>query len=400
MFINKMTLLSSKVANWHSAKSISKTLSRGRMCVGITVNRLEDINTHARKFSNGLNQHCMTMRDALISFGYDVVFIKSNNKKCDNAMRPYAQMSNPMAIAGCDVILVVGIHIPKTIAQVCALLGISIVYLSLGNDLLYDIDDMFPPGRTSKKLCMECVPSNLYVETWVSPHFWYARHYYEHITRSKVYKVPYFWDSRYTDKTHADMLDIAPGKLSVGVFESNGLHGKNCLFPTIICNKALHEGSINNAVIYCTQTLRKQSWWPRFESLADHPKIKFDNRYVFQGIMSQVCNVVVSWTEDCDLNYLAFECFHLGIPLIHNSKTLRNYGFYYERNEVDDAIEHLRRLNTMGFDRDAYMHKNRKALVEYSIEGSGFLPFFKRRLASLMATRSQESYSQRLKKIK
>ena len=58
-------------------------------------------------------------------------------------------------------------------------------------------------------------------------------------------------------------------------------------------------------------------------------------------ILSEYCNCIVSYVEDCDLNYVFLECFYLGVPLIHNSPMLKNYGYYYPRLNVTRGAEQI-----------------------------------------------------------
>ena len=73
-------------------------------------------------------------------------------------------------------------------------------------------------------------------------------------------------------------------------------------------------------------------------------------------MMNKYCNVVVSFTENCDLNYLHLECLYLGIPLIHNSKMLKEYGYYYEGYDTKMASKHIENLYKNGFNKEEYIH--------------------------------------------
>jgi len=43
--------------------------------------------------------------------------------------------------------------------------------------------------------------------------------------------------------------------------------------------------------------------------------------------------------ENWDLNYVFLECFYLGVPLIHNSKMLKDYGYYYPDLDISKGAE-------------------------------------------------------------
>jgi hypothetical protein len=68
-------------------------------------------------------------------------------------------------------------------------------------------------------------------------------------------------------------------------------------------------------------------------------KISVEGRYKLPIILTKYCNCIVSYVEDCDLNYVFLECFYLGVPLIHNSPMLKDYGYYYPRLNVTKGAE-------------------------------------------------------------
>ena len=101
----------------------------------------------------------------------------------------------------------------------------------------------------------------------------------------------------------------------------------------------------------------------------------------FSSMMKKHCNVVLSYVNDWDLNFLFFECFYLGIPLIHNAKMLKNYGYYYEgKNMSQKFTEHIKNLKINGFDRDKYINKHKELIHKYSFSNPDVISFFKNNL--------------------
>ena len=96
-------------------------------------------------------------------------------------------------------------------------------------------------------------------------------------------------------------------------------------------------------------------------------------------ILSEYCNCVVSYVEDCDLNYVFLECFYLGVPLIHNSPMLKDYGYYYPRLNVSRGAEQI--VNVVNnHNRDEYIKKHKPLISKYSVTNPVYIAWTKGRL--------------------
>ena len=58
--------------------------------------------------------------------------------------------------------------------------------------------------------------------------------------------------------------------------------------------------------------------------------------------VSKYGNTIVSHQVENELNYLYFEALYLGLPLIHNSDMLSDYGYYYPKNDVQMAAKQVK----------------------------------------------------------
>ena len=75
---------------------------------------------------------------------------------------------------------------------------------------------------------------------------------------------------------------------------------------------------------------------------------------------------VVSHTNDNELNYLHLECFHLGLPIIHNSKTLSGCGYYYPEHNIPAAAAQLKNALTNHADNlTDYLNEGRKVIRNF-----------------------------------
>ncbi len=244
----------------------------------------------------------------------------------------------------------------------------------MGNDLIYTTDEILK-YKNGPNLELDY----LYDETWISPHFEYGIEYYKYIHNSEnVLVAPYFWQPDFIYEQINNNFD----EINIGVFESNTFFNKSCFIPIIICEKAKEH--INKAYILGSKKLydtnKKFKEFANNSTLFKKNKMSFEERHRFCYIMKNYCNVVVSFVENCDLNYLFFECFYLGIPLIHNSKMLKDYGYYYEGCNVSQAVEHIKNIKLNGFNKEEYIAKHKAILYKYSLENPETQYFLKKNL--------------------
>ena len=95
--------------------------------------------------------------------------------------------------------------------------------------------------------------------------------------------------------------------------------------------------------------------------------------------MQNYCNVVISYQENWELNYLYLECFYLGIPLIHNSEILKDWGYYYPKMDVDIAVHHIKNLKYT-HKKDEYIARHKNLLNRYNLSNPEIKYFFQETL--------------------
>ena len=145
----------------------------------------------------------------------------------------------------------------------------------------------------------------------------------------------------------------------------------------IICDKA--KKYIKKTFVFSSKKLTDNKLFVEFANKSDLVKdgrMTFEGRHKFVPMMNKHCNVVVSFNQDCGLNYLLLECLHLGIPLIHNSPFFKEYGYYYEGYGATIASKHIENLYKNGFNREEYIEKNKKILYKYSPKNPENINFF------------------------
>ena len=114
-------------------------------------------------------------------------------------------------------------------------------------------------------------------------------------------------------------------------------------------------------------------------TLAKEKKLSFESGIPLSLILTKYCNCVVSYVEDCDLNYVFLECFYLGVPLVHNSPMLKEYGYYYPKLNVSEGAEQLEKI-VRSHKPKKYIKKHKKLIDKYSIDNPVYLSWVNSRL--------------------
>ena len=133
-----------------------------------------------------------------------------------------------------------------------------------------------------------------------------------------------------------------------------------------------------------TNDLRENKYFVSFASsltINKKGKALFNNRIIMPEILN-TCNCVVSTTQECDLNYVFLECFYFGIPLIHNSKMLQEYGYYFPDLDINKGVEQMERV-VKTHDTKLYIEKHKPLLHKYSMENTYYQEWVKGRMLHL-----------------
>jgi len=190
--------------------------------------------------------------------------------------------------------------------------------------------------------------------------------------------APYIWGDNIVKKYNS--IEYKPGnKLLVAICEANISNRKNCMIPLCICEKS--REFIEMTRCYGTQAVRNNRFFLNFvTNLNIHKSAQLfcNNREPIVDIL-QKCNCVISTNQEWDLNYVFLECFYHGIPLIHNSKMLQKYGYYYPDLDINEAVKQVEFVfNT--HNTKLYIEKHKELLHKYSINNTYYHEWVKHRL--------------------
>ena len=338
------------------------------MKVGVTFNCSTD-----SFFSNGLNYNCLLWYHFLEECGY-IPYILTHNSEGKTEELMITKNENRYRCINYDLNNLTNIdslYLYKELKVIyyCGfysnlLLNYSKskkhVYIMMGNEYKVGVQSIIDKTKNS----ISCLD---YDEIWISPQFEFSKDYLEITYKTKVVVCPYVWEPWLIDKYDTKNKTKKLGNtIDVAIMEPNINYGKTCLIPISICEA--NEELINSVYVFGGKKLAKNKFMMEFmhnRKLSNAKKISFEDRIALPTIVSR-CNVVVSCNEDWDLNYVFLECFYLGIPLIHNSTYLKDYGYYYDDLQISQTKDLFNKIKTE-FNKEEYIEKHKDVLHKYSI---------------------------------
>jgi len=352
------------------------------MKIGVTCSELV-FPDNVAIFGNGHRFNVLLWYHFFTAGGYDVVFLSDKMKTgvVTNTGHKYNIVNyddwfkneQDLLNSNLDMVLTAGLS-DTTFCMLLKKHGIKRIYSMMGNNYVTDIETIVydKPYNTA-------VIRDAYDEIWVSPHYGYSIEYYKiRYGIDNILVGPYLWGDDLVRNSKS--IEYTSGsKLNVAICEANISDKKNCMIPLCICEKG--EKYIDMVRCYSTGKLRENKFFVSFCSnlnLHKNKKAVFNNRNLIPDILS-VCNCVISTTQEVDLNYVFLECFYYGIPLIHNSKMLKDYGYYYPDLDINMAVKQIE-IVFKTHNTNLYIEKHKPLLYKYSIHNTYYHEWVKSRL--------------------
>lgn len=198
-------------------------------------------------------------------------------------------------------------------------------------------------------------------EIWILPHYEknisYMKTYYKN---DNVKIVPYLWESIFVDYQIKYVKNIfnekAPYLINnkdIIVMEPNLNSSKNCILPLYIVEafEKQYPKVVESCNLLAAEKFLENNY---FIDLVSQLNI-YRNREKFLQVLKRKTlinaindygSLVISHQQDNALNNLYFEVLYLGLPLLHNSKLISEYGYFYPENDIDEAVKQLNYIIT------------------------------------------------------
>ena len=118
---------------------------------------------------------------------------------------------------------------------------------------------------------------------------------------------------------------------------------------------------------------------------AKQNKIFLNKSWKAIDVFERIGQFVLSHQSENELNYLYLETLYLGFPLIHNSKLLKSYGYFYEKYDIMTASNQI--YNSIINHKDnleVYSSENQGLIKEFLPTNPNNISFFKNCISHLL----------------
>ena len=241
-------------------------------------------------------------------------------------------------------------------------------------------------------------------EIWTLPHHINNLGYLSALYNNRNSKVmPYVWDStfvdlqlhqnNYRDLDHFQEDFLSHPLNSISIYEPNNTFCKTCLIPlaTVVEHRRYGSEQINTSRTFCAQNISKNHYFNQkcrdLGITSDKEYYEFYNRKPFvYSLKSLGTNtIILSHQINCSLNNLYFDALYLGLPLLHNSAILSEYGYYYADFEINDAVDKIdyiiRNHHTL---HSQYIERGKELLYEYDPKNPKNLSVYQKTINALI----------------
>jgi hypothetical protein len=174
---------------------------------------------------------------------------------------------------------------------------------------------------------------------WTSPHYIDTIGYLSTLYNCEVAISPYIWEPDFVKRSFncADHIETP----NIYVMEPNISIVKNALIPMTIIEylyrkspKSFNQAFILNGLHFNNEEYFLNNIARNLTAFrAENNKGYFSGRYAFDEVFPKP-HLLLSHQHENELNYLQLEAMYKGVPLVHNSASLADAGYYYSKADV------------------------------------------------------------------
>jgi hypothetical protein len=176
------------------------------------------------------------------------------------------------------------------------------------------------------------------------------------IHRCPVVTVPYLWDPIFIDQSIREIPDktikfgyqknsLQDGAI-ISIFEPNISAIKMGVIPLMICEQLYSEKSEFIKHVNFLNGIQMSSHATFFNivnrmALYNDNKLAITPREIFANVMANGSNLVISHQLECIDNYAYLDALYGDYPLVHNSPSFSEVGYYYEGCDIVSGVAAL-----------------------------------------------------------
>jgi hypothetical protein len=333
------------------------------------------IHSGAALFSNGITQNAWYIYECLSLCGYSCEFLCHEKDPKPFGFKGVGLRSFAYEFPYHEYFLIIGVTKGLFLEQYKSFnaLGIPVVQFICGNHFMIDLEQFVNSKNQNSSYANEKVQDVI----WIIPSFYYFATYLETLKGVPVYEIPHLWSPKILEHRTLTLSKVDPSAL----FFKNKSYKT---FEIIILEPNMNV--VKNAVLGLTVA---EILYKRYPSLikrvyvANIPKNEQANRFMndlsvpiyIQNGYKEMDEILLSINNSesmpifiCNqlyhsLNYLYYECFYYGYPLVHNSLSLDGKGYYYPDYDIVSCSKAvMNAFKTHLVNLDTYLKENKKYL--------------------------------------
>ena len=344
--------------------STKKTTSAGKLKVGILTSVVQ-----GAFFNNGLHQNAYNLLKLLKKSEivepfllYPCEMFKELANKGDGIHEIWGEKTYPLLKKGkeMDVLLQVsyGLWLEKEYKPLVDA-GVKLVKIHYGNSFVAKQEEFVfspalekrPGGTMLTRIDNESVVTHA---SWLSPHFDWQDQYTawsDNTIDNNVSVCPYIWSSDILKANSGDGYEDSfhrrgdPRNKKIIVLEPNINIVKTSLIPLAVCELVYRENPdlYDSAYLFNTDKYFGSNLAGYLSSYdcVSSGKVSFERRFKFPEIMKHG-KLMLHHHLLNGLNYTLLEASNFKLPVVHNSKFMKDLGYFYEGVNVFDAVDALK----------------------------------------------------------
>jgi hypothetical protein len=307
-------------------------------------------------FANGLFQNVFVLYKMFDAMGYLVMLLVNDKpKSLDNV---------PKMIHSCRMIIAeellkeplpvkayieIGMSIDPIVRRFLRMIGSKSYKLYLGNILNIDIETpiFYQMTNFAHHIIGELD------EVWVSPHYKQHAEYACYLNHTDPLKqrnltVPYVWDSCFVDNTEKNLKWRPRSENEIETFvitEPNISFQKSSIIPILALERMYRQDKSREFQIIVINGERllqtpffKESIYDTLDIVKDNKITMCPRTDIQRTLEIYPYATFILHQINNEYNYMALELLHNSYPVIHNAKSWREFGYYYEGSDLDSMI--------------------------------------------------------------
>ena len=247
-----------------------------------------------------------------------------------------------------DVLITIGIGISKPVFDSCKRTNTTVIGFVCGNILAETTEGFIYSFEHSGLIGKEANVNNI----WMIEGFRHMKTFIELTRGVSVNLVRHTWSPKLLElfaaqRKHQSLMykhrHVSGSKYNIVVLEPNIGYVKSAIIPFSICEYLNKQNSalINQVFIFNWNDSSKTA-----QHLAASFEVSKKTRFFKSLLIDEILHffnsqsepfIVISHQQNNPWNYLYYEMFQLGIPLVHNSPDFKQLGYYYSDTNIEEG---------------------------------------------------------------